>query len=84
MRISTIEKIRAKLRTNQPGIVKEIEELLDQEERAEKMAEDTKELIYLANVTASYMSMPVKHPMYCKVGADVRGSLARLFDKEEG
>ena len=46
------------------------------------MAEDVQELIFLANVTASYMSMPVKHPLYCKVGSDVRGSLSRLFDKK--
>jgi hypothetical protein len=56
--------------------------LCDQEDRAEEMAKDVQELIFLANVTSSYMSMPLKHPLYAKVGSDVRGSLTRLFDKK--
>jgi len=61
-----------------------MESLLRCEERAEDMSEDVKELLFLANVTASYMDMTPTHPLYCSVGRDVKASLLRLFSKKEG
>lgn len=83
MRQKTIDKIRALTRVNGKGVIAEIEALLDLEERAEQMAEDTQELLFLANVVSSYMDMTPKHPLYVHVGRDVRASLRRLFDKKE-
>ena len=89
MRQKTIEKIRRLCNPDHHRVECvckdcQILTLLDQEDRAEEMAKDTQELVYLANVTASYMDMPPSHPLYNHTAVDVRNSLKRLFNKKEG
>lgn len=78
MRLTTIAKIREICIANSPGIGTEIEELLDQEERAERMADSVQELIFLANATATFVDLKPEHPLYSSVQRDVQASLDRL------
>ena len=86
MRQTTQDKIRAVYKKG--GVAKdcmnEVLGLLNCEDRAEEMSKDVQELLFLANVTASYMDMTPTHPLYCSVGRDVKASLLRLFSKKEG
>lgn len=83
MRLTTIAKIREICIANSPGIGTEIEELLDQEERAEQMAKNVQELIFLANVTSSFVDMKPDHPLYPSVQRDVQASLDRLKNRHK-
>ena len=85
MRQKTIDKIRNifENRDHPCGSMNDVMELLDQEERAEQMAENVQELVFLANAVDSFIVMPETHPAYRSVRRDVQASLNRLKTKHK-
>ena len=84
MRQTTIEKIRAvyKKGGKAEDCMNEVLGLVNCEDRANEMAEDTQELIFLAHVVLAYMDMSPAHPLFYTTRTDVKRSLSRLFDRK--
>jgi hypothetical protein len=80
MRTKTIDQIKhlISLVDEPTQILCQILDLVRYEERAEEMAKDVQEMIYLVNVTDSLISIPPTHPLYKSILRDVQASINRL------
>jgi hypothetical protein len=80
MRQKTSDKIKELIgQVEQPTLIlTQILDLLRLEDRADEMAQDVQELLFLANVTDSLVGMSPTHPIYKSVLRDVQSSLSKL------